>query len=244
MSASGGRLYGQLADRTDYADDGTPIYSKEYVFDDIDGIFCYASTMDDGTGEPYITTGGDGVTASHVYLNSSDDGKDVSYECTVSVDALRRTTLYFNPVYRTADGSIYAVGGDAFEYAGGSEGDVYGVTLDEEYTVTENGKESVQSFSIAVQTRYAYPAQTVHLVQMDADRAVLSEALLDPENMPETFRPESAAEYIIIESHGVNEHGKPVVKRTLCQREDLTAEVFRASDNGICVPVTFQLEWQ
>ncbi len=244
-SAYEGRLYGQLVDSTDYEDDGTPIYSKEYAFPDSDGIFCYASRIDDGFGEPYITTGGDGVADSHLYINSSDDGEEMKYECVVCVDANTQTDLYFNPVYQTGDGQIYAVSGDSFSYSGGAEGDVYGITLSEDYTVTESGTTTTDCFVISVQTRYVYPAESVSIFRMDKDSGVLSRDDYTLDTLPESIRPSDRAgtEYIIVESGSVDAQGNPVIDRKLYQPSSLCIKVYVPREDGICVPETIQLEW-
>ena len=238
------RLYGQLIDRTDYAEDGTPIHSKEYAFSDVDGIFCYAAKIDNGAGEPYTTTGGEGAADAHLYINTTDDGEDVRYECTLCVNADSQTDLYFNPVYRTADGKIYAVSGDSFAYNGGPEGDVYGVTYDEKYTVTENGKENTDSFAIAVQTRYVYPAGSVSIIQMDADSAILARDEYTLSDLPEAVTPASSTQYIVVESHSTDPQGNFVTDREIYQPSNIEADIFIDRGDGLCVPQTVRIEWQ
>lgn len=238
-----GRLYAQLADRTDYDDDGAPIHSKEYVFPDSDGVFCYAAKIDDGTGEPYTTTGGDGVSDVKLNINCTENGKDLKYEGVVSVNANAQTVLCFNPVYQTAEGEVYAVSGDSFEYTGGDEGDVYGITLDEKYTVTENGSEITDSFTISVQTRYTYPAQTVSIIQMDADSAILSRNEYALNELPEALEPDSSTEYIIVESHSADRQRRTVVDRKIYRPADFEIEVYADRGDGICIPRSVALRW-
>jgi len=237
-----GRLWGELIDRIEYGDDGTPIYSKEYVFPDNDGIFCYAAEVE----ESYTVTGGEGVSEPRLNINSTDDGEDLSYQCVVSVNANipAEMELYFNPVYQTKDGRVFAVSGDAFMYSGGPEGEVYTITLSEEYTVTENGKKTTDRFSIAVATDYVYPAKTVSVIQMDGASAILSREEYTLDSLPEAISPVSGAEYIIVESRGTDALGQPVTNRAMYQPEDIIAKVFAAREDGICTPVSMDINWE
>jgi len=147
-----GRLYATLTTRTLTSEEtGETFGTEEYVFEGIEGIAYFSPTIP-ATAEydSYIASVSDeAISDGHMSLNYGDDETSITLEGTIYTSpSNKQHKYYFNPVYQSADGSVYTVSGSGFMVnESNSEGSVYSHTLDTATTVTENGKLKIDSTS-------------------------------------------------------------------------------------------------
>lgn len=90
-----------------------------------------------------------------VYEVVDDDGEDAGYDLMVDGEEL---LFYLNSVYQTGDGSVYLVPGTGVN---GMVDGTTGMSVSEDRTVTENGKETAESIEFKVEIKAAVCADRV-----------------------------------------------------------------------------------
>ena len=242
-----GRLYATLATETLTDEEtGKTIDLQEYVFESMDGIAYFAATVpatEDAEG--FTTSGSDAaISDGHMSLHYGDDEDKTALEGTIYLSPGHAGyTQYINPVYQSADGSVYATTGSGFSVDGvQDEGSVYSQTLEETKTITENGSAKSVSISIKLSLATMLPPQKIVLLQMDADSTVLARTEYVPGTLPDTLIVEPDAHYIILETHKQDRQGNAKVSRSLYDQSDESLESFFCREDGVCVKQWVQLE--
>ena len=236
-----GRFYAAFVPRT-YTNEetGETTVIHEYAFEGISGIsYCAPVVNEDETGHVYTSTMYDpAVSDGHTYLNIGDDERSISLEGIIYVTPTKEmVTYYFNPVYQSADGSVYAVTGDGFmvstEIFG--EGDVFSQTISAVTTTTENGKTKKDSASVTVSIKTMYTPEKIVIVQMDSDSKLLSRTEYMPGATPDEYMLEKGAAYFIVETHKRDNAGDKVISREIYGKEVDNITTYYAREDGICI---------
>lgn len=245
-----GRLYATLTTRILTSEEtGETFGTEEYVFEGIEGIAYFSPTIP-ATAErdSYIASVSDeAISDGHMSLNYKDDETSIILEGTIYTSpSNKRHTYYFNPVYQSADGSVYAVSGSGFmvNNESYSEGSVYSQTMDASTTVTENGKVKTDSTSIKLSISIMLAPEKIVVLQMDADSELISRTEYSPGEMPEFFMPEAATSYLIVETYKQDDTGSPKTSRTIYGRDAERIETFSARADGICIKHWTQIMWK
>lgn len=239
-----GRLYAELREQALTSEEtGETTLNYEYVFENAISFFAARYVTDS---ESYIGTGSDEAISdgqsSYFY---GDNEEKISLEATIYVlPEYFGKAFYINPVYQSADGSVYAMTGNGFQISGGSgEGHEYSSTLEETATVTENGESKTVSASIKISVATMFEPEKVVVLQMDKDSSVVSRSEYSPEDMPEQLITERGTEYIVLETHKDDPDGGSVIAREMYSRSDETLFSFYSRDDGICIKGWTQLVW-
>lgn len=235
-----GRMYATRKDKVKTVSQGEKYTETIYVFEETPGIGLFTPTIIDPINPDVIciASGGDeGFSDVKRHVKSGDNEDGLELEGTVYIPSgSMSSAIYINPVYQSADGSIYLISGQGFSATGdNSEGGVYSQTLTDTVTVTENGK--IKSFSTSVKVSIATmnPTKTVTIIQMDKDSNLLKKDYYKPEEVPETLFPEKAADYIIVESAKESFDKQPKIERTLFSKGDNSLWFFRNGDGKIFI---------
>lgn len=242
-----GRLYAALETRVVTNEEtGETAEMEEYVFPDVDGI-AYFSARVPATAEreSFISSGSDeAISDSRVSLNYGDEANSTTLEGTVYVSPGSGHTYYFNPVYQSPDGRVYATNGSGIFVDGiQSEGAACSQTLNAGYTTTENGKTVTDSISVKISISTMYPPEKIMTLQMDANSAVVSRSEYKPGEMPETVTPEEDTEYFIVETYKTDGDGKALISRKLYGRDIEYLEDFICREDGVFVKQQRQIIW-
>lgn len=242
-----GRLYATLTTRTLRDDTGKTFETREFVFDNIEGI-PYFSARVPATYEDagFATSVSDeAISDGHISIHHGDDEEKTSLEGTIYVSMGQAAkSRYINPVYQSADGSVYAISGSGIMLAGEQgEGSTYTQTLDETTTVRENGKSKTVSFNIKISLSIMIPPEKIVIMQMDKDSNIISKTEYFPGKLPETLTPEAGADYIIVESYKRDSENNLITSRSIYDRKNQNLETFYCRDDGICVKQWTNLNW-
>lgn len=243
-----GRIYADLVPRTDtYEETCETIVTYEYVFDGIEGISYCVPTIQETDGENnYIATLSDpAISDGHTSINTGDDENSVSLEGTIYVSPSRNmSTFYFNPIYQSADGSIYLVSGDGFTFNSEtySEGSVYSQILDDTTTVTENGKTKTDTISIKVSISIIFAPEKIVILQMDPDDTLISRTEYKPDLLPDVLALETSAAYFIVETHKRDNTGSPIILRDIYGKDVENIDTFFVRADGICEKHVMQVD--
>ncbi len=243
-----GRLYATLATQTLTDEEtGRTFDTKEFVFDSVKGIAYFSAEVPATEDEnSFITSGSDeAISEGHASLHYGDNEDKTTLEGTIYMPPGQAGSIcYINPVYQSADGSVYAIAGSGFSIGGiMSEGSVYSQKLEETTTITQNGKSKLTSISIKISIATMYPPEQVVVLQMDKKSTILMRAEYTPGELPKMLIPEESTEFIIVETYKHDQEGNSIVSRTLYDKSKQAMETFYRRDDGICVKQWTQIAW-
>lgn len=242
-----GRLYAVLETKTlTNEETGATITNEEYVFPDVDGIAFYSVRMPDTPErDGYVTSGsGEGISDVHMGLHYGDEQNSTTLEGTVYMSSDKNNTYYFNPIYQSADGRVYAASGSGF-FSGGdqTEGAAYSQKLDASYTVTENGKTVTDKISIKISVKVMYPPEKITILQMDHNSTVVSRAEYAPGEVLERIGPQADTAYFIVETDKTDSEGQSLTTRALYGADAEYLESFSCRADGVCLKRQSRILW-
>ena len=256
QSAYEGRLYATLTKQTLTSEEtGETREHYEYVFEGVEGYRFFLPTITDPkTGESYNSTNNDdAISDVQVALKYGDEENitlegTIYYPITMDNGSYNLDAVYINPVYQSADGSVYAKAGSGSSSSGNvGTGGKFTHTLSESMTVTsEDGTEKTISASIIFSVASMFAPEKIAVVQFDADSAIVSRTEYEPGTLPETLIVEETTEYIIVETQAKDENGEPVVSREMYSSDDSSTTsftTFYCREDGICVQKYTNLDW-
>jgi hypothetical protein len=220
----------------------------EYVFEGVEGIAYFAATVRTAPeSDSYIaTSSGAEIGDSHMALSVGDTENIVTLEGTVYIAATSDSRVYyFNPVYQSADGSVYLMSGDSISLAGelDGEGARYSQTLNETYSETVNGETKTDSISITLAISTMFAPESIVVLQMGADSALLARAEYAPGALPETLSLQKGTAYLVLETHKRDTEGNRLVSRDIYSGGAENLEAFSVREDGICVKHSIELMW-
>ena len=227
-----GRLYAEL--RTD--GDGRPSY--EFAED---GIAYICPRYSDSTGGYWGASGDEAISDGHTHVRVTDEGESVELTGTVYVacGSLTFPTFYFNPVYQSGDGLVYALSGNGLSFDGDIPGGSASHRVEEESrTETGSGVSAARS-SVEITITFVEETDNVEILEMDSGHSVLSRLSCAPGELPQELRVRPDTAYIVLET--LDRQGE--VTRTLYQRGDETLTAPFCREDGICVQKSCSLLW-
>jgi len=235
-----GRLYATLTAKT-----------EEYVFKGVDGIYFYSVRVPATAQRESFTTSeaDEAVSDRRMDLESEADGSgsttsdSVSMEGTIYMVPGRIEMLYFNSVYQSADGRIYAIPGPGTPFGDFDEGSAFSRAFDDSSVITENGKKITVNISFKLNVSPMYPPDKIVILQLDQDSSVVSRMEYAPDKVPETATPKKGTEYFIVETRRNNDSGKAQISRKLYGKDADFLEAFYGRDDGICVQQEVFISW-
>jgi hypothetical protein len=240
-----GKLYAKLFSRTVTNEEtGEAIETEEYAFD-VEGICFFAPTIPAKDGnESYVTTNFDEAIAdSHLKLSDGDAEASLALEGTIysALATHAETTFYINPVYQSADGSVYAVSGNGV-HGNNLANMTYSQSIEGTVSTVENGKAHTHRCSAALTFQGMIAPNRIVVLQMSEESVVLSKAEFAPNALPEAFELDAETAYLVVESHGDGATSAEVV-RAIYERGNEQMETFRMREDGICIKQNTTLIW-
>ena len=236
-----GRLYAVLVPRTLTDEEtGETTVTHEYVFEGIEGIlYCVPTIQPSEAENSYIATTSDpAISDGYTSIFVGDDENSVSIDGTIFVAPSKNDHIYYyNPVWQSAEGSVYAVSGDSFMFSSEAhgEGSAYAQTMDATTTITENGKAKKDSISIKISISVMYAPEKIVILQMDPDNVVISRSEYEPGEMPKDIMLKTDTAYFIVETHKRDDTGNIKIHREIYGRDVENIETFFVREDGVCV---------
>lgn len=241
------RLYAQLRSKTlTNTETGKKVVTQEYVFPRFEGINYFSARVPaDAEQESYVTSESDeAISDGHTDLKYGDQGNSTTMEGTVYVTPGPGNIYYFNPVYQSADGRVYATTGNGLYTSGvQSEGAAFAQTMDAIYTTTENGKTRTDSISVKISISVMNPPEKIVLLQMGVDGSLILRAEYTSSELPKAIVPEKNTEYFIAETKKTGGTDDDIISRKLYGKDVESLEAFFSREDGICVKQWVQIEW-
>ena len=235
-----GRLYATLIETKKTIETGESVTSKEYVFDGIECIRFFAPYINDELGSYWSTNIDEGITDANTHFNSSDDGEGISLKGTIYVASGDNLgNFYFNPVYQTLKGDVYAVSGDGVFLGEGSvPGGSWSQKITENRTELSGDTKTSSGAEVEVTICVMEEPTSITLLQFNSKNELLEKTDFTPGNLPEHIDALHDAQYMIVETTSTDG-----ISRTLFQREDDFVYVFYCRDDGICIKHGYEVNW-
>ena len=243
-----GRLYAALTTKTVVIEETGETYDdEEYVFP-IEGMrFFHARIPAAENRESYLTVMFDpAITDDNTAYVVNDEGESVTLTGTMYVSSSKaERKFYFNPVYQSADGRVYALSGDSFHVISEAygEGPIYSQTMDAQSSVTVNGQTKKESVSVKLSINGMYAPEKIVVLQMDEENGVLSQVEYKADKMPEVITAEPKTAYLIIETYRHDGQGEIDLARAIYSRGAQSIETFYSREDGVCVKHWTRIEW-
>lgn len=244
------RLYATMTTRILTSEEtGETLETEEYVFEGIEGIPCFSATVPASPGRDSYRTSmssDPAISEGKMILSYGDETNSTAMEGTIYVSPTgNELTYYFNPVYQSADGSVYLSSGSGIMFGNWTvgEGEQISQTMDAAYTVVENGKTKTESISVKLSVSVMFAPEKITILQMNVESGLLSRMEYTPGELPETFAPEPRAAYLIVETRKRDATGVVTIARNIYSRDAGAIETFFTRADGICVKHWTQIEW-
>ncbi len=232
------RVYASLMEESLQNEQGEPHALKQYVFDEIDGIAFFCPKFTDESGDIYQGSNtDDAITDVSLAVSSTNEEESISMEGTIYVSTLNGPTrFYFNPVYQNDAGEVYVETGKGTSHSGDIVAGMSNtLRLNEETSVTVDGKKQTIRTDIAVTVCYIDAPDTVSILQMDQENKIVQQDKFESGEFPQELKPNAQTAYFIVETHRADTDA--VLSRELFTISDennyLTA--FSARSDGICI---------
>lgn len=242
------RLYATLVDKTlTNPETGKTRTVQEYVFDGIEGIVYYTVLMKDEVGAHYTSGGDDAISDGHVHIKTTDAGDSIEMKGTIFMSVSgTEDCLYFNPVYQTAEGEVYAVSGNGYSFSLGThsaEGTIGTIKLEEKNSVTLEGETSEVGTLVELSYAFMYAPIKIFVTQMNDQNQIVERSEYIPGEIPKKITPAHTTEYILVETIKKDTAGNEIVVRELCQKDEYSFETFYTREDGVCIEKWTEVEW-
>lgn len=243
------RLYATQTTRTLTREDtGETEEIEEYVFEGTQGWAYLAPAMLDQADNRIGTSSSvdDAISDTGMHVTTTDEGEMLELEATLYVTGVETgQSYYINPVFQTADGAVYALGGDGMlvSQEAEQEGEYWSYTLDHSTTTQMNGQTETHQVSVLIHLSVLYQPMEITLVQMDGENGVLSQQVYQPGGLPETLETEPGCAYLLVETRKQDPTGAEVVSRQLVSPGEDSFRTFYARQDGVCLGQWTQLQW-
>lgn len=240
-----GRLYAALVE-TGYTNEETGETGgrKEYVFEGVDGICYFAPQLTDQFGTYWSSSGDEAITDGYIHFNSTDEGESIDIEGTIYVSTSEYAgKFYFNPVYQTAAGEVYAVSGKGMFSDNNTAGMSMSYEIKEDQSSTIGDLTTSSGSKIKVTICYMDEPVKVSILQFDSENKLLSQMECAPDKLPNTLQTQPGVQYIIVETTTFSQEQAANITRDIYQSEDETLFVFSCREDGICVKQWCGINW-
>lgn len=240
-----GRLYAVVeGEELTSIDTGETITHRQYVFKDVDGISCFVARMEDEQGSYNSSSGAEEISDGGVSLAYTDEGESISIEGVIYVSTTNYDSFYFNPVYQSASGEVYALSGNGMSHGGDlGEGMSHSMTLDESSSYSSMDETIAYQTNIKITVSYMAPPTKTILYQYGAEGQLLHQGEYVPGQLPETLSTQPGTEYLIVETQKTGQDGKLDSSRELFQKGEETIASFYCRNDGICIKQFTAIHW-
>ncbi len=258
--SEGSRLVGLLITREDLSvytgDAGILLASRmqteadsdpEYIFGDVRGmrLICFMLTDASKEDSHVVSDVDDGFTA--IDFDISNGTGSVSINAAISfVPRQEDVSFFFNPVLMAASGQVFAVPGDcmAVNAAMNPPGSSVGQSIRDERKLTENGAETIDTTSVAIQINAVREATEIRLLQFSEKHELLKSEAFLPGHMPAQIVPLAEADYLLLETVEKDGDGASFIRREAVSRDTDGLSTLSCRDDGICICHYHDVLWR
>ena len=198
------------------------------IFPDVTGYALCQNTAEEGGDTIYLGSGADPYFSGLAY-NSAHNGSETTESMTGTLYADinqisgESVGFTFSPVYETPDGQIYLMEGQCVTCSTQNlEGSSLSLSVSAAQTESsswDGTSKTEQNFTAKLS--FLYAAQTVRVLQMDADYGVLEQTDYPAAAVPEELEFLPGTEFILLESRSTDAAGAEHTARQIVGRDEL-----------------------
>ncbi len=242
----GGRVWATLKEKKLPLEDGGVLTELDNVFEGFEGYrIMYPTYSSDGGPYGYINTD-DGISNVSTSISATDDSEITKSEGVIYfVPQKDEEEFFFNSVYQTADGRIYAVPGNAIMFTPDNvSGSSMSMRVSGKRSSSENGK-LLKEYGVEVSVKVMIVDKMVKVtvLQYGADNNLLKSEEFLPGRLPEEYTPLSETEYIVVDTENESEDPVYAHDRKIFAKSSLFLEAFVCRDDGICTKQHCEILW-
>lgn len=209
---------------------------REYVFNGVEGMQCFFTVGDD-TDNAVVTHIDAAFTDKYCDVHAiNDDGQSVAMKAKLYLGTSFKDMLFYNPVYQTASGELYAVGGQGNQFEG-EPGMSSSLPLSESVKRYENGKMLTYGTSVNIEAEVISEPEKIIVSQFDAAGKLLSSESFTPGALPDSM--ESTAAYIVVGT--VSQIG---TQYEVFQPDDGSISALYCREDNVCVMQSCIVGWE
>ena len=240
-----GRLYAVLVETEHVSEETGETYrNKEYVFEGINGICYIVPRITDEFSTYWSSSGDEAITDGFVNFISNDTGESVALEGTIYVSTGKNAgNFYFNPVYQTQAGEVYAVSGNGIFSSNNTARTSMSHEIKENFSSTIGDVTTTSGSAVKITVCYIDEPEKVSILQFDSESKLLSRMECSPDSLPDTLQTQPGTQYIIVETAALSQEGINNITRELYQPEDESLSAFYCREDGICVKRWCEIVW-
>lgn len=233
----------------DYADENGRIYAEAsgsgqettYDFPGLDGVPFYEIPFGDGEDEAMLSDGSSAIQDRYLNFGITEEEETTSLEGTLYLSTeLGQCILYRNPIYQDNEGNVYLIPEIGPSARMDLEGSTLSVTDSGTTTKTRNGKSIQQTFQILLHVTAQIPADQVVWCQMSADNREITRTAYAIDQVPETLRPETETEFLIVETYQQGE----LTNRSLVKKTDTAITTLQSQPSGWFDGIYTDILWE
>ena len=241
-----GKLYATLVEEPSTSvETGEVHMTQKYVFKGVEGFSYFSALYTDDISTYHGSSGDEAISDGHVAVSATDEGESISLEGTIYVSTTgNANTFYYNPVYQTAQGEVYAISGQGMSYGGEITTGMSGSqSFKEEISTTSGNEAETISSNITVSISFMDEPERVTIIQFDSENNVLSREEYNAGKLPDHLTVDSGTEYIIVETESSAVDPNKAIIRELYQSDNESLFAFYCRDDGICVKKYCYITW-
>ena len=241
-----GRIYAALVEpELTNQETGETVGRKEYAFEGVNGICYFVPQITDQFGTYWSSSSDEAISDGYIHLNSTDEGESITIEGTIYVStSANARNFYYNPVYQTETGDVYAVSGNGIFFDdNGTTGMSMSHEIKEEQSSTIGDLTTSSGSRIEITISYVDKPVKISILQFDNENNLLTQMDCNPGELPNTLQPQPDTQYIIVETTTFSQDQVANITRDIYQTEDETFFAFSCREDGICVKQWCEINW-
>ncbi len=243
----GGRVWATLKETQHPTEDGGIMTEQEYVFEGYEGYRIMYPYFMNTEGAYGAVNSDDEISDVQMSIDANDYGEVTKAKGTIYIVRPDKEDVhfFFNPVYQTASGRVYALSGNSVSFSHeNASGTSMGMTLSGNETHTENGRETVvNGREINVEVKIVDHMEKISVLQFGADNVVLKSEEFLPGQLPEDYTPLKETEYIIVDTERTADNPDEVHDRQIFSKQSEFMTAFVCRDDGICTKQHCEILW-
>ena len=243
----GGRVWATPTSKELPSEDGsTAVTEMDYVFEGISGLRFIYPSMQDENGPRSRINADDGICDVNTHIDANDKGFTTRAEGTIYfVPPTDDEHFFFNPVYQTADGRVYALPGNSVSFTReNTAGTSMGMSFSGILTQTENGREiAVSGTEVSICVKIMDEQKKISVLQFSADNALLKSEEFFPGQLPESMAPLPETDYILVDTETASKEPGYDHDRQVFSRQESFLYAFACGEDGICIKQQCELLW-
>lgn len=219
--------------------------SGDYSFPEVEGLIFLCTEETDEVGSYIRMQGGEGIDATKNHFTTTDSGEAFELAGTVYFAPENRgdiVAFYTNPVYKTADGRVYAQSGQGMSgsWDEGSNGSMT-ATLSQSLEETKNGEKKSYSAEYAITMQAAAKPLYSEVFWMKNDGNVLRSARYEQGAFPKELDARDA-DFLLLMEHAADGS----VRHEVYARDesDTQPHAFMCGDGRILIAQYASVVWE